>query len=79
MHAASLLALQLWAFSGLRDVIPPLGEQLRKARLLFLGVVAALAVALVLSFPLGAFVRYEIWRVWWSNDGRRPGGNLSLL
>lgn len=57
VHAASLLSLQLWAISELRDVLPPLGEGARAARLLFLGVVAALMVAMVLSYPLGAFIR----------------------
>ncbi|CAM9841423.1 unnamed protein product [Ectocarpus fasciculatus] len=55
VHAASLLSLQLWAISELRDVLPPLGERARAARLAFLGVVAALAAAMVLSYPLGAF------------------------
>lgn len=57
VHAASLFSLQLWAISELRDVLPPLGERVRAARLLFLGLVATLAVALVLSYPLGAFAR----------------------
>lgn len=58
VHAASLLSLQLWAISELRNVLPPLGDGVRAARLLFLGIVAALAAALVLSYPLGAFVRW---------------------
>lgn len=57
VHAASLLSLQLWAISELRDMLPPLGERARAARLLFLGLVAALVVATVLSYPLGAFIR----------------------
>ncbi|CAM9224555.1 unnamed protein product [Ectocarpus sp. 8 AP-2014] len=57
VHAASLLSLQLWAMSELRDVLPPLGERARAARLAFLGVVAALAAAMVLSYPLGAIAR----------------------
>ncbi|CAM9754264.1 unnamed protein product [Ectocarpus sp. 6 AP-2014] len=57
VHAASLLCLQLWAMSELRDVLPPLGERARAARLAFLGVVAALAAAMVLSYPLGAIAR----------------------
>ncbi|CAN0546538.1 unnamed protein product, partial [Ectocarpus sp. 12 AP-2014] len=43
--------------SELRDVLPPLGERARAARLAFLGVVAALAAAMVLSYPLGAIAR----------------------
>lgn len=58
VHAASLLSLQLWAISELRNVLPPLGERVRAARLAFLGVVAALAAAMVLSYPLGAVARY---------------------
>ncbi|CAN0335174.1 unnamed protein product [Ectocarpus sp. 12 AP-2014] len=57
VHAASLLSLQLWAMSELRDVLPPLGERARAARLAFLAVVAALAAAMVLSYPLGAIAR----------------------
>lgn len=59
VHAASLLSLQLWAISELRDVLPPLGERARAARLLFLGLVAALMVSMVLSYPLGAFIRWD--------------------
>ncbi|CAN0080678.1 unnamed protein product, partial [Pylaiella littoralis] len=57
VHAASLLSLQLWAISELRNVLPPLGDGVRVARLLFLGVVAALAVALWLCHLLVAFAR----------------------
>lgn len=62
VHAASLLSLQVWAIAELRDVLPPLGERARAARLLFLAVVAALAVAMVLSYPLGAFIRWVVWQ-----------------
>lgn len=58
VHAASLLSLQLWAISELRNVLPPLGDGVRVARLLFLGVVAALAVALWLCHLLVAFARW---------------------
>lgn len=57
VHAASLFSLQLWAFSELSHLIPPLGERARTARLLFLGLVAALTLAVALSYPLDAFVR----------------------
>ena len=58
VHAASLLCLQVWAFSEVRGFIPPLGEGARNLRLLFLGMVTALTIALVLSYPIGAFVRW---------------------
>lgn len=57
VHAASLFSLQVWAFSELRDLIPPLGQRARAARLLFLGLVAVLAVLMALSYPVGAFFR----------------------
>ena len=57
VHAASLFSLQLWAFSELRHLIPPLGERARTARLLFLGLVVVLTLAMALSYPLDAFVR----------------------
>lgn len=75
VHAASLLSLQLWAISELRDVLPPLGERARTARLLFLGLVAALFAATVLSYPLGAFIRWGSVRL--NVQGAdRAGGRL---
>lgn len=58
VHAASLLSLQLWAFSELSDFIPPLGQAARTARLVFLGLVLVLAISVAFSYPLAAFVRW---------------------
>lgn len=57
VHAASLFSLQVWAFSELWSLIPRPGERVRNLRLLFLGIVAALSIALVLSYPFNYFIR----------------------
>lgn len=60
VHAASLFSLQVWAFSELWSLIPPLGERVRNLRVFFLGIVAALSIALVLSYPFSSFVRLVV-------------------
>lgn len=72
VHAASLLSLQLWAFSELSDFVPPLGQAARTARLAFLGLVLVLVVSVAFSYPLAAFVR-------WALRGRIIIGIIVLL